>query len=102
MRSFSNKVVVVTGASAGVGRAAARAFAARGADVALLARGKDGLEAAAHEVEAAGARALVIPVDVADAHAVELAAEKVERTLGPIAVWVNDAMVSVFARFMDL
>ena len=95
--SLRGKVVVVTGASAGVGRAAVRAFAAQGADVALLARGRDGLEGARREVEAAGCRALVLPVDVSDADAVETAAGEVESHLGPIDVWVNDAMVSVFA-----
>jgi NAD(P)-dependent dehydrogenase (short-subunit alcohol dehydrogenase family) len=99
--SLKNKVVVVTGASAGVGRAAVRAFAAKGADVALLARGVDGLEGARREVEAAGGRALVCPLDVADADAVEAAAEKIERTLGPIDIWVNDAMVSVFAPIIE-
>jgi NAD(P)-dependent dehydrogenase (short-subunit alcohol dehydrogenase family) len=101
-RSVAGKVVVVTGASAGVGRATARAFAARGADVALLARGKDGLDGARREVEALGRRALVIRVDVADAGAVERAADEVEDRLGPIEVWVNDAMASVFARFIDV
>jgi short-subunit dehydrogenase len=95
---FSRKeVVVVTGASAGVGRAVVRAFAKRGANVALIARGTDGLEAARAEVEATGGRALVLPLDVADPAAVDEAADRVERELGPIAVWVNDAMVSVFA-----
>ena len=96
-----DKVVVVTGASAGVGRAAARAFAEAGADVALIARGRDGLEGAAAEIRALGRRALVLPLDVADADAVERAADEVERELGPIEVWVNDAMVSVFARVVD-
>jgi NAD(P)-dependent dehydrogenase (short-subunit alcohol dehydrogenase family) len=100
--SVEGQVVVVTGASAGVGRAAVRAFAAKGADVALIARGKDGLEAAREEVEALGRRALVLPLDVADAGALEHAADEIERTLGPIQVWVNDAMVSVFARFLDV
>ena len=100
--SVRGKVVVVTGASAGVGRAAVRAFAAAGADVALIARGRDGLEGAAREVEACGGRALVLPLDVADADAVERAADEIEKTLGPIEVWVNDAMVSVFARFLDV
>lgn len=97
-----SRVVVVTGASAGVGRAVVRAFARRGWDVALIARGRDGLEAAAREVRAEGRRALVLPLDVADADEVEHAAERVESTLGPIDIWVNDAMVSVFARFMDI
>jgi NAD(P)-dependent dehydrogenase (short-subunit alcohol dehydrogenase family) len=100
--SVRGKVVVVTGASAGVGRAAVRAFAAKGADLALIARGLDGLEGARREVEAMGRRALVLPLDVADAAAVERAADEVERTLGPIDVWVNDAMVSVFGRFLDI
>jgi NAD(P)-dependent dehydrogenase (short-subunit alcohol dehydrogenase family) len=100
--SVEGRVVVVTGAAAGVGRAAVRLFAARGADVALLARGRDGLERAAQEVEALGRRALVLPLDVADPDAVERAAADVERKLGPIDVWVNDAMVSVFARFLDI
>ncbi len=96
------QVVVVTGASAGVGRAAVRAFARQGADVALLARGIDGLEGAKREVEAEGCRALVIPTDVADAAAVEAAAEQTERELGPIDVWVNNAMVSVFSPVKEL
>lgn len=96
------KVVVITGASAGVGRAAVREFAQHGADIGLLARGRDGLEAAKREVEAAGGRALVLPVDVADAAAVEAAAEQVERELGPIDVWVNNAMVSVFSPIKEM
>jgi NAD(P)-dependent dehydrogenase (short-subunit alcohol dehydrogenase family) len=101
-RSLRDKVVVVTGAAAGVGRAAVRAFASRGADVALIARGHDGLQAASCEVEALGRRALVLSLDVADAEAVERAADEVERTLGPIEVWVNNAMVSVFASFLEI
>jgi NAD(P)-dependent dehydrogenase (short-subunit alcohol dehydrogenase family) len=96
------QVVVITGASAGVGRATVRAFARQGADIGLLARGIDGLEGARREVEAAGGRALVVPVDVADAEAVDAAAERIERDLGPIDVWVNNAMVSVFSPVKEL
>lgn len=92
-----SEVVVVTGASAGVGRAVARAFGNRGASVGLLARGRDGLDQARREIEAAGGRALVLPTDVADPEQVEAAAEAVERQFGPIGVWVNNAMVSVFS-----
>ena len=90
-------IVVITGASAGVGRAAARAFARDGWDVGLIARGEAGLEAVADEVRTCGVRALAIPTDVADPDAVEAAAQRIEDELGPIDVWVNDAMESVFA-----
>ena len=93
----SNKVVVITGASAGVGRAAAREFARSGADVALLARNGDALDNARAEVESYGRRALSIPVDVSDADALERAAFVIESELGPIDVWVNNAMVTVFS-----
>lgn len=90
------QTIVVTGASAGVGRAVALAFARRGCSVALLARGKNGLMAAAHEVERAGGRALKLEVDVSDAEAVFAAAHEAELELGPIDVWVNNAMTTVF------
>jgi short-subunit dehydrogenase len=89
--------VAITGASAGVGRAIAHAFARRGAHVALLARDSDGLDAAASEVQQLGGRALTVPVDVADADAVEAAAATVEDALGPLDVWVNDAMATILA-----
>lgn len=102
MNRKQRKVVVVTGASAGIGRAAVRAFAERGADLGLIARGRDGLEAAAREVESCGGRALVLPVDVSNAGDVDAAADCVEQELGPIDVWVNDAMVSVFSPFAEM
>lgn len=98
MKTIKNpKVVVVTGASAGVGRATVRAFAREGADIALIARGQDGLEGARREVEQMGRRALVCQLDISDADAVEDAAQGIERELGPVDVWVNNAMVSVFS-----
>ncbi len=96
------QVVVVTGASGGIGRATARAFGARGAKVALLARGERGLHGAVDDVRAAGGTALPIPVDTSDHRQVEAAAERVERELGPIDVWVNVAFTSVFAPFMKI
>ncbi|MDS0473571.1 SDR family oxidoreductase [Natrinema sp. 1APR25-10V2] len=100
--STDSEVVVVTGASAGVGRATARAFAERGAKVGLLARGQDGLEGAREDVEDAGGEAVVVPTDVADPDEVETAAEIVEDAFGPIDVWVNDAMVSVFSPAAEM
>jgi NAD(P)-dependent dehydrogenase (short-subunit alcohol dehydrogenase family) len=97
-----HQVVVVTGASGGIGRAVARAFGARHARVALLARGEAGLAAAAEDVTNAGGTALAIPTDVADFGQVEAAAERAEKELGPIDVWVNVAFTSVFAPFDEI
>ena len=94
--------MVITGGSAGVGRAAARTFAHQGAHVALLARGRERLDAACREIEGAGVRALGISTDVADAGAVDDAATQIEDTLGPIDVWVNSAMTSVFSPVSQL
>ena len=95
------EVIVVTGASAGIGRATVREFARRGADIGLIARGIDGLEAAKREVEAIGGRALVLRADVTDLAQVEAAAARVEQELGPIDVWVNNAFAGIFSRFVD-
>ncbi|MFC6763597.1 SDR family oxidoreductase [Natrinema soli] len=97
-----SEVVVITGASAGVGRATARSFAERGAKIGLLARGEDGLEGAREDVEGAGGEAIVVPTDIADPEQVEAAAETVEDAFGPIDVWVNDAMVSVFSPAAEM
>lgn len=96
------RVVVITGASAGVGRATVREFAKEGARIGLIARGLDGLEGAKREVELAGGEAVVLPADVADAQAVEDAAQTVEDQFGPIDVWINNAMVSVFSPVHQL
>ncbi|MFJ7150290.1 SDR family oxidoreductase [Streptomyces sp. NPDC100445] len=101
-RAHGAQVVVVTGASAGVGRATAKAFGARGAAVALLARGQRGLEEAAHDVRAAGGQALPLVVDVSDAEAVDAAAQQVEDQLGPIDVWVNAAFTTVFSPASEI
>ena len=95
-------VVVVTGASAGVGRAIVRELARRGASIGLLARGEDGLEGAAIDAAEAGADVLAIPTDVADAAQVEAAAQAVEEQLGPIDIWINNAMATVMAPVKDL
>jgi NAD(P)-dependent dehydrogenase (short-subunit alcohol dehydrogenase family) len=96
------QVVVVTGASGGIGRAVVRAFAGRGAKIGLIARGEKGLQAAAEEVRDAGGEPLVLPLDVADSEAVHQAAADVEEKLGPIDVWVNVAFSSVFAPFSEI
>ncbi|PYR80094.1 MAG: short-chain dehydrogenase [Acidobacteria bacterium] len=96
------QVVMITGASAGIGRAVSRLFASRGASIGLLARGRAGLEGAARDVAHAGGRALVLQADVADANAVEQAAAALEEKFGPIDVWVNNAMASVFSPVVEM
>jgi NAD(P)-dependent dehydrogenase (short-subunit alcohol dehydrogenase family) len=91
------RVVVITGASAGVGRAAAHAFANEGAKMGLIARSKEALEEVRREVESLGGEAVVLPADVADADKIDMAAAEVEAQFGPIDVWVNNAMASVFS-----
>ena len=95
-------IVVVSGASAGIGRATARRFAQAGWSVAVLARGTDGLQGAVREIERCGARAMAIPLDVADEAAIEAAADRIESEWGPIDVWINNAMVTTYCEFMDM
>lgn len=99
---MQSKIVVVTGASAGLGRSTAREFAKRGAKLALLARGEVGLQAAKKEVEQIGAEVLALTVDVSDYDALMAAAKEIEQTFGSIDIWVNNAMVSVLAPFKDM
>ncbi|HEX2943130.1 MAG TPA: SDR family oxidoreductase [Rhodopila sp.] len=96
------KVVVITGAGAGVGRATAREFAQHGCDIGLIGRDPERLEKAAEEMRQLGVRALAVPTDVADADAVEAAADRFEKELGPIDVWVNNAMVTVFSPVAEM
>jgi len=98
---MSRRIAVVTGGSAGLGRAVVRELAGRGWDIAVLARGEDGLAGAVADVEAIGQRAIGISTDVADREAVESAADRVEAELGPIDLWVNCAMVGVFGEFLS-
>ena len=98
----NNQVVMVTGASAGLGRAIAHAFAKRGARIGLIARNEEALEACRREVEDLGGEALVLPLDVSDAAAVDVAASRLEETFGPLDVWVNDAMLSVFSPVHEM
>ena len=96
------ETVVITGASAGIGRATARLYGERGANVGLIARGQAGLDAAARNVEDAGGKALAVPADVADFTQVEDAARQVEEFFGPIDVWINVAFTSVFSPFAEI
>jgi short-subunit dehydrogenase len=96
------EVVVITGASAGAGRATSREFARHGASVGLIARGRDGLEAAKREIETLGGRALVLPADVSQPQQMEEAAARAEKELGPIDIWVNNAMTSVFSPIREM
>lgn len=96
------KVIVITGATAGVGRAVANEFARQGAHIGLIARGRERLAAAKREVEELGGKALELPVDVADAQQVDEAAERVEQEFGPIDIWVNVAMTTIFAPFVEI
>ncbi|MGC1485997.1 MAG: SDR family oxidoreductase [Candidatus Acidiferrum sp.] len=100
--SSNSEVVVIAGASAGVGRATARAFARRGARIGLLARGKDGLEGTRSDVEADGGEALAISTDVAHSNEVGAAAEAVEKQFGPIDIWVNNATTTIFSPFKEI
>ncbi|MDQ2753637.1 MAG: SDR family oxidoreductase [Bacteroidota bacterium] len=101
-KDFEGKVVVVTGASAGLGRAIVKAFAQQGAKVGLIARGTEGLDGAKKDVEDAGSQAIAVPTDVSDNEAVEKAAEQIEQQLGPIDIWINNAMVSVFGPLQEM
>src|SRR5579883_1199058 len=96
------EVVIVTGASAGVGRAIVQAFARRGAHIGLLARGHEGLEGARRDVEKLGGKALILPTDTANADQVEAAASQVEQAFGPIDIWINVAMASVFSPVKEM
>ncbi len=100
--SNRGKVVVVTGASAGVGRAVVAEFARQGAHIGLIARGRERLEATKRQVEELGGKALALPADVAGAQEIEAAAERVEQELGPIEIWINNAMTTIFAPFIEI
>jgi NAD(P)-dependent dehydrogenase (short-subunit alcohol dehydrogenase family) len=98
----TSEVVVITGASAGVGRATVRKFAKQGARIGLIARGIDGLKGAQKEVEELGSKALVFPVDIGNADRVEAAAAQIEADLGEIDIWINNAMASVFSPVKEM
>ncbi|HEX4638029.1 MAG TPA: SDR family NAD(P)-dependent oxidoreductase, partial [Chthoniobacterales bacterium] len=96
------RVIAITGASAGVGRATAQAFAREGARIALIARGRAGLEGARRDVEKLGGEALILPLDVANPIAVEKAAAKIEDKFGAVDLWINNAMASVFSPIKEM
>ena len=98
----NSEVVVVTGASSGIGRAIARRFGQDGARIGLIARGRDGLQGASEEIERAGGQPLVVPTDLADWDAVSSAAQVVEEAFGPIDIWINNAMATIFAPFSEI
>ena len=102
MSTAKPETVVITGGTAGIGRATAREFARHGCNVAVLARGADGLEATKRDIEALGGKALAITTDMADWKAVEAAADQVERDVGPIDIWVNNAFAGIFSRFLEV
>lgn len=102
MGNVGSEVVMITGATAGVGRATARAFARRGARIGLIARGMDGLKATKREVEELGGEAIALSCDVADAAAIEDAAREVEAAFGPIDIWINMAFAGVMAPFLEM
>ena len=102
MRIGNKTVVVITGASGGVGRATARLLGERGAKVVLLARGREGLEGAKREVESRGGQALVVPTDVSNFEQVRAAADAAEHEFGPIDLWINNAMVSMYSPFLKM
>ncbi len=102
MDNKKNKVIVITGGSAGVGRATAKKFAKDGCKIGLIARGIEGLEGARKDVDALGGKALILQIDVADAEAIENAASKVEEKFGPIDIWINDAMTTIFSPFNEI
>ena len=102
MRSVNSKVVVITGASAGVGRATSLYFAEKGAKIGLISRNKERLETLKKEIESKGSYACIIPMDVTDSQAMFQAADEFENVLGPIDIWINNAMVTVVSEFKDM